>query len=975
MKRIFLNLKRYLGLLILGLCVSGAIGVNVKEIVGAADNKRVLFISSYSESFPTVPEQIEGIQSVFVPNNIKLDIEYMDTKRFMGDDWNDLFYSVMRYKLDRVYSYDGILVGDDNALEFVMEYQEELFADIPIVFLCINSFDTALKAGQKQNITGIIEEASLKENIEFALSVNQKAKRVVAIVDNTLTGKGDKEQFYYQSRYFPDVVFEDINSSEYTVDEVKELLNEIGNESVLFYFSMFEDKYGNTMEISEAVDIIVESTNVPIFRTGHGGVGDGIFGGKVVSYKTSGIIAADIMHQVLLGAPIDQFEVIQRSPNEYIFDYDLIERFEISKKLIPKEAILINKELTFYERYPSLTRNVIIFVVVVFIVMVIVMTDNIKRRRIEKRLQESQEELNGLFEEVTATEEEMRVQYEKIQEKSEEIEILNQKYEIAINCTDSAVWEYNVSDSSLFISDNFRNILSQELEDSESVYKVIDLLLSSNQKKELLEVYEEFKLDKKKEFYTQIEIHDYQDKKRWILIRGRGVYNQEDDLKAVHGIFLDTTTLKEQEEYITYLANYDYITDLPNRRKFTKQISKEIQGMKAGAICLLDIDDFKTINDTLGHIYGDQMLKMIGDRISGTVDEDTYVSRFGGDEFLVLFTNIEDSDLIQENVNKILYEFREPFTLDYQKHYIKFSVGITQFPKDSNDTNQLLMNVDTAMYHAKRTGKDKCLFYHEKMQDTVKRRAEIGDILREALEEEAFVLHYQPQVDSHSGYAVGYEGLLRLKNYKLSPGEFIPVAEETGLIRDIGRWVTEEAIKQIALWKEKGFLLKPIAINFSSSQIRDLNYIEFLKSKLEEYNVEAKYIEIEITESILLEKTNETMEFLNQLKEMGIRLALDDFGTEYSSLRYLTFIPMDKIKLDKSLCEDLFESGNMGVLDSLIDLAHNLGLVITAEGIEDKYQYEYLKRGGCDYIQGYLFSKPLVVEELEKIYVKNFFKE
>lgn len=964
---------RYIGIFILGLFLSIIIGIKNRDIIYASDNKSVLFISSYSQSFPTVPEQLEGIYSVFTPNNIDIDIEYMDTKRFMDEEWKKLFYISLQHKLDRVEPYNGIIVGDDNALDFVMEFQEDLFPDTPIVFFCVNSFSLALEAAENNYITGIIEESSLKENIELALKINSNTKKIIGIVDNTLTGSGDKAQFYYQSQFFPEILFEDINSSEHSIDEMKEILLDIEEDSILFYFSMFEDKYGNVMTIKEAVEIIADHTNVPVYRTGYsGGIGQGLFGGKVVAYKESGALAAEILYKIIAGTPIEQFEIITRSPNQYVFDYKLIKKFNISKSLIPKESIFINKELRFYEVYPTLTINALAVMIIIIIIIIILGFDNIKRRRMEKTLQENQDELSSLFEEVAATEEELRYQYEKIREKSDENEMLNQKYEIAINCTDSAVWEYNVLDACLSISENFRNILSQEFEEKESVYKVMDLLLSQDQKQELLVLYKDFKAGKKGELYTQIEIHDHNNKKRWILIRGRGVYNQKGELAFVHGIFLDTTKLKEQEEHISYLASYDNITGLPKRRTFMNKLKQEMHRMSSGAISLLDIDNFKTINDTLGHVYGDQLLKMIGERIASAVDSDTYVSRFGGDEFLILFLEVNSKEDIQEKINRILYEFQEPFELDYQKHYIKFSGGVAQFPGDSRDTSQLLMYVDTAMYHAKRTGKDKCLFYSENMQDDVKRRAKIVEILRESLDEDGFVLYYQPQVDAFSGEAVSYEALLRLKHHRLSPGEFIPIAEEVGLIKDMGRWVTEEAIKQIAKWKEKGLPLKPISINFSSGQIRDFDYVVFLKDKLEEYNVEAKYIEIEITESILLVKGEDTIDFLNQLKANGISLALDDFGTEYSSLRYLTFIPVDKIKLDKSLCDDFFESGKADVLDSLIGLAHTLGLVITAEGIEEECQYNYLRNSGCDYIQGYIFSKPLQVEELEKIYFKNF---
>lgn len=263
------------------------------------------------------------------------------------------------------------------------------------------------------------------------------------------------------------------------------------------------------------------------------------------------------------------------------------------------------------------------------------------------------------------------------------------------------------------------------------------------------------------------------------------------------------------------------------------------------------------------------------------------------------------------------------------------------------------------------------MFFNEQMIEKLKEQIKIEKILREAIKKDELKLVYQPQVCTFTGEVVGFEALLRLKNHSISPAQFIPVAEETGIIIELGRWVTKEAIKQMSTWKRKGLNLKPVAINFSAKQLNDLKYIEFFKNTLEEMDVEAKYIDIEITESIFLEKKEETIEFINELKSLGVKISMDDFGTGYSSLSYLTFLPVDKIKLDKSLNDKFLESENVKVTDSLVSLAHSLKLEVVAEGIEHTAQYKYLKVAGCNYIQGYLFSKPLEVEQAEKIYNDN----
>jgi EAL domain-containing protein (putative c-di-GMP-specific phosphodiesterase class I) len=285
------------------------------------------------------------------------------------------------------------------------------------------------------------------------------------------------------------------------------------------------------------------------------------------------------------------------------------------------------------------------------------------------------------------------------------------------------------------------------------------------------------------------------------------------------------------------------------------------------------------------------------------------------------------------------------------------------------------MNADMAMYDVKEQGKNNYKFFNEKMTKKLKEQIQIEKFLREAIEEEQFKLVYQPQIATVTGKITGFEALLRLKNYFISPAVFIEIAEENGMIIQMGRWVTKEAIDQIARWKEKGLSLKPIAINFSAKQLNDMDYVAFLERVLKERQVDAKYIEIEITESIFLDQKEETIVFLNQLKNLGVKIALDDFGTGYSSLSYLTFLPVDKIKLDKSLCDKFLEIEHIAVMDNIISLAHSLNLEVVAEGVEEIEQYKRLRVAKCNYIQGYLFSKPLENFEAEKVYEDNFLEK
>lgn len=946
--------------------------ISQSKIAAAKDDlKRVLFISSYTESYDAVPEQLEGLREIFAPEEIILDIEYMDTKRFDRAENIVLFYSLLKYKIFHIDPYDAIIVGDDNALQFAMNYQDELFPKKPIIFLGINDLSRAEKAGENPYITGIVEKMSIKDNIELALKFNPNATRVIAFVDNTFTGIGDRKQFYQNEELFPSLTFDSINTSEYTFEELAAEVSKIGKDTILIYLSMYNDKSGSYYTDLKLTRLFQQYAKVPIYCTTIEGLGNGTLGGKMISFEESGKIAANMVLQILSGTPVEEIKVDTDSPNYYTLDYQVLKKYHLDKDLVPENTIFLNKKPSFYEQNKSLVWTILVIIFTLSLFLLFLFIDNMKRRTIERALKESHEHLTQANEELAATEEELRDQNIKIHEQLEKINLLNERYELSASSTNSAVWELHVGTSKIYFSDNIQSIIGNGVKDEEDIIALTDRILSPEVKEQLYYEYEQYIQHKKNEINIEIPIQMRDSSTKWIMIRGKGISSEDKLITQLHGILLDITKMKEQEIYIEHLAQYDYLTNLPNRFCFMEKLKEEMQLGKPLAIVMLDIDNFKKINDTLGHSYGDMLLKDIADRLTGLQYDTMFTCRFGGDEFLIMISD----DIERSNIEKYIIEiqdmFKQPFIIGRREHFIGFSMGIARFPEDSDNLHQLIMNADTAMYQVKHNGKNTYQFYNESMQENLKERAAVEAILRYALKENSFYLVYQPIVNVMSGDIKGFEALLRLKDHKIPPNVFIPIAEESDLILAIGRRVTEEAIAQIARWHNKGFPPKSISINFSSKQIKDCDYIEFLKSTLEKYSVDAKYLIIEITESVMLDENNNTIEFLHELRKLGLSIVLDDFGTGYSSINYLTYIPVDHIKLDKSLSDKFLSLNNIGVINSIISLAHSFNLTITAEGVEDRLQYEKLKEGGCDFIQGYYFSKPLEVDQADEIYNKN----
>ncbi|WP_163183658.1 GGDEF domain-containing phosphodiesterase [Neobacillus sedimentimangrovi] len=425
----------------------------------------------------------------------------------------------------------------------------------------------------------------------------------------------------------------------------------------------------------------------------------------------------------------------------------------------------------------------------------------------------------------------------------------------------------------------------------------------------------------------------------------------------------DITKQKEIEEKNFYYVHHDALTGLRNRRCFNKDLSKWITETEQMALLFLDLNRFKFVNDTLGHSIGDQILRDVAKRLSDHLNGKSELYRFGGDEFIIVIKN-RTPDEVRTLANEIIKQLEEPFFHEKEKLYLGAGIGVSFFPDDGNDIESLVIKADMAMYKAKKGGGHFVQFYtsdiYEEMTKTIHLEAE----LRQALEEEQFKLHYQPQVDISSNKIIGVEALIRWEHPVLgniSPLEFIPIAEETGLIVPITEWVLRTACRQNQRWQESGISPFIIGVNISSSLVnKDL--VPMVKRILKETKLKPNYLEIELTESIM-QDPKITLPILKELKELGIRISIDDFGTGYSSLAYLRQLPIDRLKIDRSFIDEM-KKDNGAIVQAIIDLGTRLCLNVIAEGIETNEQLDLLTQLNCKEGQGYYFSRPLSSNEI-----------
>ncbi|MBM7615475.1 putative bifunctional diguanylate cyclase/phosphodiesterase [Alkaliphilus hydrothermalis] len=441
--------------------------------------------------------------------------------------------------------------------------------------------------------------------------------------------------------------------------------------------------------------------------------------------------------------------------------------------------------------------------------------------------------------------------------------------------------------------------------------------------------------------------------------------------------------INKAEEQTKYIAYYDSLTKLPNQTYLFKEISSKIKEFNSVSdkkmfIFFINIDDFKVVNNTLDYEYGDQLLQSVASKLRIIFNDESkyFVSRFGGDEFALLISEVHSIEEITELAENLIKLFHNPWSINNQEIYIGSSIGISHYPEDGDDSNILLQRANIAMSKAKELGKNQFQFFQLYMYNNILNTKEMVVKIRHALQNDEFCLYYQPQIDSKTGKIVGVEALIRWMSPEfgiIPPMQFISIAETTGLIVDMGKWIIERACRQNKDWQSKGFPPVYMAVNISAVQLQHKDFLSIINELLNKTALDPEYLELEITESVLMESIDTTLGTLQALKNVGVKISLDDFGTGFSSLNYLRKLPINTLKIDRSFITNIENNPvENDILETIISLAHKLNLNVIAEGVETLDQLHHLVEKKCDHAQGYLISKPLPAEELERFMAQGY---
>lgn len=587
--------------------------------------------------------------------------------------------------------------------------------------------------------------------------------------------------------------------------------------------------------------------------------------------------------------------------------------------------------------------------------------DITQSKEYESKLKKSYMELESTFEELAA--------------EQEKLSLSEERFRLASEAANDIIWEENPEENKTYYSDRWYEILGYSKEYDDSPNQLWMMLVHPDDadrvEKSVNDHFEGKIPFYESEYRLRTKNGDY----KWFLSKGIAMKDSKGKIIRFIGSSTDITQIKRFQLRLQRLAYYDSLTNLPNMTSFKEDLEKIIKHYDKAALLYIDLDNFKYINDTMGHSYGDKVLISAGNKLSEIIGDYGKLYRNGGDEFSVILNTIKNRDEVERVSESILEGFKKPIEIQGLSINISLSIGISIYPDDSKTAEELFIDSDIAMYKSKEIGKRTYTFFGEAMRKAINQRTTLEKYLTGALDNNELFLNYQPQFDVKTGKIDGFEALLRWKNPVLGmvpPLSFINVAEESGLIVPIGEWVLKTACTFIKKIEKEGFKGHRVSVNISIVQLMQEEFVERVLQILKEVNLPAESLELEITESILIKSFDYFNKKLEILKSKGIKIALDDFGTGYSSLSYLRKLKVNTLKIDKSFIDDiLVNDQSKSLASTIIDIGHKVGLTVVAEGVEEEKQCEFLKNNNCDKIQGYFFSKPVSEQEIKEMLSLN----
>lgn len=912
------------------------IQIMISGSIGAQGEKKVLILHSYHQSLSWTGGLNRGIETILLESEIDMELyyEYMDLKRINlpYDKLADLY----SYKY-RNLKFDLIIATDNHALNFLFLYRDRLFPGVPVVFAGINGFKDYMLEGRPL-YTGVAEEIDFKDTIDTVLKLHPHTDQVIIYGDNTLTYQINKDGLKTLIPLYRDQIVFSFREG-LTLSAIIEDIKSLPEGSIILLISTIEDDDGEIIPYKKIPEILSKNSSVPIYGLWDFFLGQGIVGGKLVCGRAQGREAGQLGLMILRGQDIEEIPVVKEGFSRYMFDYRELERFGIDLSLLPENSVIINRPVSFLEKYRDVLGWALLVLFVLLGAIIYLFKNNIKQRLIKEEFFREKQYRQRIIDTAEAL-----------------IVSLNPEAEIlTFNRFAEKITGYKREE---VVGKNWYDIFAPE-----------------GGRKKGLQVFQKI-LNADRAYHQNANpLVDREGEEHFISWQNSCLRDEEGKVESVIAIGIDITDQKKAERDLQFHIYHDALTDLCNMNFFRERFDIELdiarrKGFKL-AVLLLDLDRFKLINDIYGHKTGDEVLRVVAGRLEELLGEEICLARMGGDEFIALLPDFTGIESLINRAETILNYIKEPIMIEDEEFVVESSMGIALFPDDGDTVEILIKNADTALMRAKEGEKGTYRLYNNEMNIHISNRLDLERGLRKALERDELLVYYQPVIDIKTGRISRAEALVRWDKPGeglVSPAKFIPLAEENGLIVPIGNIVLKKACQQARRWSEMGYRDLKVSVNLSARQFSSLDLEEEIDKVLVETGLDRSQLALELTESVAVQNFELTVNTLKRFRKMGMEVYLDDFGSGYSSLNYLTKFPLDVLKIDRFFVSSLEQvEQNPAIVAAIIAMAHELGLKVVAEGVEDSDQLDFLKAHGCDYAQGYYFSKPLPEQEFIKL--------
>ncbi|SMF65867.1 PAS domain S-box-containing protein/diguanylate cyclase (GGDEF) domain-containing protein [Azospirillum oryzae] len=951
-----------LGLLLAAVAPSAAGGA------AAAPNRTVLVLHSYHQGYEWTRGQADGIAKVLeeeAPTATAIPY-YLDWKRFPDRSGLEHLRALIAFRHPQG-TVDALITTDDAALEFALDLRRELYGPVPLVHGGVIAATARRLTAGESNVAGVDEGKDIEGTVRMAVAANPKLRRLYLLRDQTESGLAldvEVEALAAAGRLpaglMPQVL------PDLPLARLEETLATLPPDSAVLLGTYASDADGMGLPPEQFLELMSERSSAPIYGLQDFLLGHGIVGGNLLSAQQHGRAVGRLAARLLSGNGVADLPAEANRSVSRAVDYRQAERYGIDVTRVGPIDRLINKPFSFLETYRWLVVTVGGVLLLLF-GMVLVLSFALRERRMaESALRVSNDALSDSRRQLQAKVEELTASKEALRERERWMRLIAE-------ASRDIIWTWDIVKDRRVLSGRVEELLGVDALSIDSLAAWFDRVHPDDRAHAEEELCAHLS-GKRPEYRVEYRVRHRDGSYLWLYATGKALFDEQGHPTIMCGSYTDITAQKQQQARLDHLAHYDSLTGLPNRLMLERHVDRLIAGNRlrgqGGSLALLflDMDNFKFINDGFGHKAGDELLAMMGRRISTGAGEGLFVARLGGDEFVVVVQG-GDACAAAEVARRVEQALAAPFLVEGQHFYVSCSIGIARYPWDGRCFDDLLQNADTAMYRAKDNGRGSICSFTADMNLNVVERMQLLSRARLAFDRQSFSLQYQPQVATADGRVRGFEALVRWTDSELgpvSPDRFIPVCEDSGLIVPLGLWVLETACVEAVGLGCRGAGDVTMSVNMSAVQLAQHDFVPRVLEILARTGLPPHRLELEITESQMIGSLDAAIGKLNALRQAGIHIALDDFGTGYSSLTYLRTLPINTLKLDKAFINDVHRRPDArSMVSSISRIAHDLNRSVVAEGVEELAQWEALSLMGCDLVQGYFVSRPLPADRID----------